>query len=269
MSLKVLSKKIKTQIIAVDLIERLVEQIMNFKIREFDNTVNTNSAERLYTSQEIIESSNEEEVSPSKFIAISESVELSPSRLCNENNQPNIEIKKKSIILNPKEVMDSHDFYSIMSITTLVPFIKVGIPRLSEFDIKVAKLNEKEFLRKQKKTPFNSKIFEYNMELRDEIYKYHEDNIEKSQVDQSQQAVPEINEKDSIAILIDDKKESSNIMNNPELKQDESASISFYGKEPAIVDKKRIKQYQLSSSQNKKITKDQNEIKSMSLLYHF
>lgn len=270
MSLKVLSKKIKSQIIAVDLIEHLVSQIIEFKTRDFENTVNLSSTElKLNTSEGIIESNNEEEVSPSKFIAISESIEALPAKFSNEENKQSIESKKAPCLLNPGEVINTKDFSLIMSITTLVPFIKSRVPRLSEFDVKVAKLNEKEFIRKQKKTQFSTKIFEANMDLRSEIYKFQEDNVEKSQIDQSQQAVQDTNEKDSIAILIDDKKECDNIMNNPELKQDECASISFYAKEPVITSKKQAKPHQLSVSQNQRVIKDQSDNKSIYICFDF
>ena len=262
MSLKVLSRKINSPIIALELIEHLVSQIIEFKTKELDDVVTKYDKCTKAEDEEIIEIDEGEGMSPEKVIAISESIEISPIKSLAEENKQDINAKQISIILNPREVIDLPDFYSIMSITTLVPFIKIGVPRLSEFDIRISKLNEKGVSKKNKGQLYSSKIFQSNFELREEIYRWQEEYLDHSQINQSQQAIPEINEKDSIAILIDDKAESNNIMNNPEIKREESESISFYAKAPRKIDKNEIKSQNERNFQSEKQNNNEDNINS-------
>jgi hypothetical protein len=109
-----------------------------------------------------------------------------------------------------------------MAITTLVPFIKSGIPRLSEFDVKEAKLWEKEYFKKHKLNSFSSKLFSENLVIRDEILRQYRATPQEKHLDHSPfNLTPEKSHSDK-NIKIEDKKEFTNISNNPEIKNDEN-----------------------------------------------
>lgn len=101
-----------------------------------------------------------------------------------------------------------------MAITTLVPFIKSGIPRLSDFEVRKAKLIQMDL----KKANYNSKLFQQNHELIRQIYDSHMEMKNSSpakNIPNADVQNPYLNNKENI--LIDDKKESFNSRMNAEL----------------------------------------------------
>ena len=90
-----------------------------------------------------------------------------------------------------------------MSLTTMVPFIKPGIPRLKLFDVKEGRTSKSNFKGKDK-------LFSDNLTIREGILKYNQEakikNFRQKNSEQKWNAT------------IFDKSEAMNISNNPELK---------------------------------------------------
>lgn len=104
-------------------------------------------------------------------MAISE-LDLTPqksTKIKKENIDSDDAEKAKLCKLNTRSIMNSHNFMTIMAITTLVPFIKTGIPRLSDFDVKEAKAFEKDNKKKNKSVLYTVKPFVDNFDTRTEI----------------------------------------------------------------------------------------------------
>ena len=144
---------------------------MDYKTKE----LNLDEAEdlRAYETndcQEQDEIDLEDRVPAENVIAKSESVDLTPLDE-NSKGRQEVKIKINHTKLNTRAIIMSKDFEQIMAITTLVPFIKSGIPRLSEYDVRISKLNERGLSKKNAQFLLSSKIFQGNMDLRNEIYK--------------------------------------------------------------------------------------------------
>jgi hypothetical protein len=119
-------------IIAQELLELLVSQIMEHKTLQFDI-----DDEKLNKESEATEGKKEVPIPFDKVMAVSD------AKINLPNNTIEFDLKSPrndSISsINTRVLLTSKDYQSIMSITTLVPFIKSGIPRLSTYDILEAK----------------------------------------------------------------------------------------------------------------------------------
>ena len=209
-SLKTLSNKIGSPIIAQELIELLVSNIMEYKTNELNlDEIEVQAAYETNDCQEQDEIDQEERLLVDKVIAISESVDRSQSHTHNTQEKKR---KLNHSKLNTRAIIMTKDFELILAITTLVPFIKSGIPRLSEFDVKMAKLNEKGITKKNVQYLHSTKIFQGNMDLRIEILKYYEENL-NSALDASQQKNINIDDHNEKAIFIEDKLINTQIIN--------------------------------------------------------
>lgn len=224
-SLKTLSAKVGSQIIAQELIELLISEIMDYKTKELnlDDTEDyTGIGTNNYQEQEEID--QEDQVpADEKIIAKSESVDLFPVDVSSQGQQAQ-SVKINHTKLNTRAIILSKDFEQIMAITTIVPFIKSGIPRLSEYDVKMAKLNEKGLSKKNAQFLLSTKIFQGNMDLRNEIYRWFEENLAR-QIDSPQKENAE-NKDNADAILVDDKDKLSTVQNPPEVDLEEDAKVN-------------------------------------------
>lgn len=123
-TIKMLSEKIKSPIVTQDLLESLSSQIMEHKLKELD-------IDEIVTGKSVAINQDKENRKSSNF----------PSHLVMAISESTAEIKNqqkefKSHKMNIKKIFNSKEFHSLLIITTLVPFIKSGIPRLNDFDIK-------------------------------------------------------------------------------------------------------------------------------------
>lgn len=176
-----LAEKAGANIVAQELLELLISQIMDHKTKEFDyddkaNPVKPNESPGNEQQKKVIETSN---VHYDKFIAVSDKAgkeDMDPSCFQKENIDLDTGGNFKHTKLNTRGILNSKDFQSVMAITTLVPFIKSGIPRLSNFDVKEAKLAEKDMSRKHKSPNFPTKIFTENLAKINQ-YKYAQERI--------------------------------------------------------------------------------------------
>lgn len=147
MTLKMLGEKVGASIVAQELLEMLVDQIMEQKTKELeldlDDKMTPAVPQKKPTLTPNQQNSDKERIPSEQIIAISESalnlLDIQEGKEAEEPEKEELNNLKPNKI-NLKKIMNSKDFQSVMAITTLVPFIKSGIPRLSEFDVKEAKL---------------------------------------------------------------------------------------------------------------------------------
>lgn len=233
-SWKILSEKAGTEIIAQDLLELLMSQIMDQKSHELGLEDDTPEMKELNMDETSTTENQPTNIPLDKIMAVSNAV------LDIELENEGSEIKShadldidldnhtptKNNKINVRSIICSKDFQTVMAITTLVPFIKSGIPRLSDFEVKKAKLIEKDL----KRTSYSSKFFMNNLELRHEIYDIL--------IHEAQQNINEQRENHNKTIShigsqnrLNDKNENSNIRDHPEINSSNLMNNSISGPE--------------------------------------
>jgi len=166
MTLKILAERAGTIIVAQELLELLVSQIIDYKTEELD----LYDVEQASSPQKNTDDKKPSPAIPSnQIMAISaidpESITLNTSKVTNiDSDSPDV---VKHCKINTRGIMNS--IHTILTITTLVPFIKSGIPRISDYDVKEAKLQEKEHRKKRRFQLWSTKPFMEAITLRDNI----------------------------------------------------------------------------------------------------
>lgn len=213
MTLKMLGEKVGTSIIAQELLELLVSQIMDHKTEELETDEKENPIFDNRDSSQGMNADIDRNVIPKELIIASSEEERGPTikspRFCRENIDNDDIPANRMSRLNTRSILNSKDFHSVMAITTLVPFIKPGVPRLSSFDVKEAKMYEKDA--KNRKL-VSSKLFMDNLIIREEIINFHLSHQNNTLREKSKTPNP------NLTMKIEDRKEMNNIANNPELK---------------------------------------------------
>lgn len=212
MTLKMLGEKVGTSIIAQELLELLVSQIMDHKTEELETDDKDNPIFHKESSQGM-NADIDNNLIPKGLIIASSEEERGPtikSPRFQKENIDNDDVPANIMSrLNTRSILNSKDFHSVMAITTLVPFIKPGVPRLSSFDVKEAKLYEKDA--KNRKL-VSSKLFMDNLIIREEIVNFRSSHQNNTLREKSKTPNP------NFIMKIEDRKEMNNIINNPELK---------------------------------------------------
>lgn len=208
-----LGEKVGTSIIAQELLELLVSQIMDHKTEELETDEKENPIFDNRDSSQGMNADIDRNVIPKELIIASSEEERGPTikspRFCRENIDNDDIPANRMSRLNTRSILNSKDFHSVMAITTLVPFIKPGVPRLSSFDVKEAKMYEKDA--KNRKL-VSSKLFMDNLIIREEIINFHLSHQNNTLREKSKTPNP------NLTMKIEDRKEMNNIANNPELK---------------------------------------------------
>jgi hypothetical protein len=165
MTLKMLSERVGVNIIAQELLELLVSQIMDHKTQELELDEQENPIMDRNDESQGHCAADTNKIPHEQIIAISE-IDLDRSKLKKikkEYIDSDDAEQSKMYKLNTRSIMNNQNFVTIMAITTLVPFIKTGIPRLSDFDVKEAKISEKDCKRKSKGALYSVKPFMENL----------------------------------------------------------------------------------------------------------
>ena len=221
MSCRILSEKAGAQIIAQELLELLSNQIMDYKTQELELEDDPSVVYQAEISPKF-QNEQQSEVAKGQVMAASTPVQDVATDLKGRNNsgiditddepvKPDINRTK----LNCRGIICSQDFHTVMAITTLVPFIKSGIPRLSEYEVRRAKLIEKD--KKVKNYPVRP--FINNLNLRYEIDQMETEvaetmtmtPIRENEASESPQAPA------SKILISDDKDENNNIQDHADL----------------------------------------------------
>lgn len=198
--------KTGSQIIAQDLIELLMSQILQLKTSEYEkeNEINLNN-------QGFKEEKNGKKDILNKFIFASSEFPIEEWENSNQKIEENFieQPISQDLVLNPRAILASYDFKSIMTLTNLVPFIKPGIPKLTLINTKKNNISKWNFKGKDR-------LFHDNLIIREGILTYNQkvkNNPERVQNRKESLKTPEKHSN----IPIWSKRETLNISNNPEL----------------------------------------------------
>lgn len=253
--MRLLSEKVGTTIIAQELLEMLADQIIEHKTKEFDEE---NS--KVPKSNKLNEEVNKNPI-PKELIFASSDISEKPvedsANLASKSQKlEEIDSDDKNLAvlskINTRQILNSKDFISVLTITTLVPFIKPGIPRLSEYDVKEAKIAEKDHLKgKGKHYVPSQRMFIDNFLIRDQILKFkcEREKQAKSQAVKSPTPLPNLD--------MGEKHETMNLTMNPELHnatEGDSSNIDIESELKKSIDASaKKKSYNKSETPNKTV----------------